>query len=382
MRHVREVFFCSVTEIFFHLPDIFYIYGMKKLFLFFLFPMMFFSQQVPELTDEVAAKLAVMPLKCIRQEYPNKTAHIINREEEAQLTPRQLHPTFYGCFDWHSSVHGHWMLVRLLKTKPHLANAAEIERVLDESFTEESLKAEAAYFSKYPLSSTFERTYGWAWLLKLDLELMTWNDPRAKKWHRHLKPLTDEILYLWEHLLPKLTYPNRTGVHPNTAFALAFAIDWARAANEKEFEHSLIVKAHDFYMKDRNTPAYLEPDGSDFFSPSLEIADLMRRILPSEEFANWLDDFYEKRSIENIEALPVVSDLNDYLTVHLVGLSFSRAWCMKGISRSLPAGHPLKKRFAKDAHRFLDNALPLLFRGNYGGDHWLGSFAVYALDEE
>lgn len=339
-----------------------------------------FAQSVPELTDEIALKLSEKPLHCIHQEYPNKTAHIINTEKEVPLSPKDLHPSFYGCFDWHSSVHGHWMLVRLLKTKPYLSNAKEIEKILDDSFQTDKILEEANYFSKYNLTITFERTYGWAWILKLDEELATWNDSRAQRWHQNLKPLTDKILQLWKAYLPKQTYPNRTGVHPNSAFALTFAIDWARATNDKDFENQLIEKAKYFYLKDQKTPAYLEPDGSDFFSPSLEIADVMRRVLAQKEFVRWLDKFYDKRSIENIEEIPIISDINDYQTVHLVGLSFSKAWCMKGIAKSLPENHKLKKQFIQTADKFLENALPLLFQGNYGGDHWLASFAVYALE--
>jgi len=353
----------------------------KNLLAIIFFPALFFAQEAPKLTDEMALKLSKKPLHCINQEYPNKTAHIINNEKEVPLSPKVLHPSFYGCFDWHSSVHGHWMLVRLLKTKPNLANAKEIEKILDESFQKEKLQAEANYFTKYQLTTTFERTYGWAWLLKLDEELATWNHPKAKVWHQNLKPVTDKILIAWKKYLPKQTYPNRTGVHPNTAFAMAFAIDWARANNDKEFENQLIDKAKYFYLKDEKTPAYLEPDGSDFFSPSLEIADLMRRVLPQKEFVKWINKFYEKRSLENIEKIPVVSDLSDYQTVHLVGLSFSKAWCMKGIAKSLPEKHSLKKDFQKTADKFLVNGLPLLFQGNYGGDHWLASFAVYALED-
>lgn len=353
----------------------------KSLLAIVFFPFLICAQEVPKLTDEMAMKLADKPLHCINQEYPNKTAHIINNEREVPLTPKDLHPSFYGCFDWHSSVHGHWMLTRLLKIKPNLANAKEIEKILDQSFQKEKLQTEADYFTKYELTSTFERTYGWAWVLKLDEELMTWDNPKAKIWHENLKPLTDKILNSWKAYLPKQTYPNRTGVHPNTAFAMVFALDWARATGDKAFEAQLVEKAKYFYLNNTKTPAYLEPDGSDFFSPSLEIADLMRRVLPQQEFVKWLNNFYEKRSVENIEKIPVVSDLSDYQTVHLVGLSFTKAWCMKGIAKSLPDNHPLKKEFQKTATVFLNNGLPLLFQGNYGGDHWLASFAVYALED-
>jgi len=352
---------------------------MKKiLFAITFLPCLIFAQEVPKLTDEMAIKLSEKPLHCISQEYPNKTAHIINNAHEVPLSPKDLHPSFYGCFDWHSSVHGHWMLVRLLKTKPHLAVAKDIENILDQSFTKENLQGEADY---YQLTTTFERTYGWAWLLKLDEELATWNHPKAKIWHQNLKPLTDKILNSWKKYLPKQTYPNRTGVHPNTAFAMVFALDWARATGDRDFENDLIEKAKYFYLNNTQTPAYLEPDGSDFFSPSLEIADLMRRILSQKDFVKWLDRFYEKKSIENIKKIPVVSDLSDYQTVHLVGLSFTRAWCMKGIAKALPESHPLKKDFQKAAQNFISNGLPLLFQGNYGGDHWLATFAVYALEE-
>lgn len=355
---------------------------MKKcFFVFTVFPFLLYAQEVPKLTDEIAIKLSDKPIHCIGQEYPNKTAHVINNEKEVPLSPKDLHPSFYGCFDWHSCVHGHWMLVRLLKTKPDLSNAKDIEKILDDSFKKENLQSEADYFKKYQLTNTFERTYGWAWLLKLDQELITWDNPKAKIWHQNLKPLTEQILNSWKTFLPKQTYPNRTGVHPNTAFAMAFAIDWARANRDKDFENQLIEKSKYFYLKDQKTPAYLEPDGSDFFSPSLEIADLMRRVLSQKEFVKWLSNFYDKRSLDNVEKIPVVSDLSDYQTIHLVGLSFSKAWCMKGIAKSLPDNHPLKKDFQKTADKFLANGLPLLFQGNYGGDHWLASFAVYALED-
>ena len=335
--------------------------------------------QIPTLTDDVALNLADKPMHCINQEYPNKTAHVINTATDAKLFPSELHPAFYGCFDWHSSVHGHWMLVKLLKNKPFLKNKEEIIKILDNSFQPEKIKTEAEYFNKYEVAKSFERTYGWAWLLQLDEELASWDNPQAKTWHQNLKPLTDEVVKLWKEYLPKQTYPNRTGVHPNTAFALSFAIDWARTVGEKDFENQLIEKAKYFYLKDEKTPAYLEPDGSDFFSPSLQIADLMTRILPQREYVKWFNHFYEKRSIENISQIPVISDINDFQTVHLVGLSFTRAWCMKSVAKVLPDGHQYKKPFEKTADKFLTNALPLVFKGNYGGDHWLASFAVYAL---
>ena len=353
---------------------------MKFAVSFFLIPSIFINaQQKLELTTEMANQLASMPLKCINQEYPNKTAHVINTEKDAVLTPKELHPSFYGCFDWHSSVHGHWMLLRLLRTVPDLENKDKIISILDKSFSPEKIKEEASYFTKYQVAQNFERTYGWAWILKLDEELARWNHPKAKIWHQNLKPLTDEILRLWKAYLPKQTYPNRTGVHPNTAFALSFAIDWAREVGDKSFEKELSEKAKIFYLNNTKTPAYMEPDGSDFFSPSLEIAELMSRILPQKDFEKWLNQFYEKRSLENIEQIPIISDVNDYQTVHLVGLSFSKAWAMKNIINALPEKNAIRKRFEISREKFIENSLPIIFQGNYGGDHWLASFAVYAL---
>lgn len=353
---------------------------MKKAIFFALLSSGFLSAQKATLTPDIAKKLANLPIHCINQEYPNKTAHLINSAEEARMTPSELHPSFYGCFDWHSSVHGHWMLSRLLNKFPEGTLSTDIEKILDNSLQITKLSAEAEYFKKYNGAKTFERTYGWAWLLKLDEELSVSHHLKAKIWRQNLQPLLHVVIDLWKNYLAKQDYPNRTGIHPNTAFALGFAIDWARKNGDKDFEQKISETAKRFYLDNTNTPAYLEPDSSDFFSPSLEIADLMRRILPQKEFVQWLDKFYEKRSIDNITTIPKVSDINDYQTVHLVGLSFSRSWCMRGIAGALPNNHPLKKVFTEKSDILLQNALPLIFQGNYGGDHWLATFAVYALD--
>ncbi len=338
------------------------------------------AQAPPRLDKAVAVRLAEMPLHCIGQEFPNKTSHSADSASDARLLPSELHPAFYGCFDWHSCVHGHWMLVRLLKIFPDLDNREAIIRTLNHTFQPDKMKAEAAYFTKYTVGNTFERTYGWAWLLKLDEELATWDTPDARRWHEALRPLTQEILRLWKAYLPKQTYPNRTGVHPNTAFAMVFALDWARAVKDTAFERTVVEKSRYFYLDNKAMPAYLEPDGSDFFSPTLEAADLMRRVLPKKEFLAWFNKYYEEASIKRICTLPTVSDRSDYQIVHLDGLCFTRAWCMKGIARDLPQGHKWKQLFNTTADKFLAATLPNVFAGNYGGGHWLASFAVYALE--
>lgn len=330
------------------------------------------------LTEKGAAFLASLPLKCIEQEYPNKTNHLSNSDSDHVLKPHELHPSFYGCLDWHSSVHGHWMLVKLLKAFPNLSNAAEIRSLLSKSFAAANIQQEVKYFN-LPLAASWERTYGWAWLLKLDEELMQWNDADAKKWHANLQPLTNKIVDLWTKFLPKQTYPNRTGVHPNTAFGLVFALDYARAAHNTAFELSIVQSALTIYKKDKNAPASWEPNGSDFLSPSLEVADLMRRVLPKKDFLPWFNQYISAASLKHLTVLPVVSDRTDFQIVHLDGLCFSRSWCMNGIAKALPAGDTRKKLLMRASINHLQAALPNVVSGGYGGEHWLASFAVYAL---
>lgn len=354
---------------------------MKPIFTCIISVFFLISAYGQQLSEADALKLATLPLHCINNEFPNKTGHTIDSSVDARLLPSELHPSFYGCLDWHSSVHGHWLLVKVLKKYPDNRLRDSIIQVLNNSFQPDRIAKEAAYFSIYKNTKSFERTYGWAWLLKLDQELITWNDPLARQWQQTLQPLTKEIALLWKAFLPKQTYPNRTGVHPNTAFGMVFALDWARTTADTVFEKALIAKARSFYGKKEATPAWMEPDGTDFLSPSLEIADLMRRILSPAVFTTWLNAFYEPRSLERITHLPEVSDRTDMQIVHLDGLALSRAWCMRGIAKVLPATHPLKTRFTKTANRFLLTTLPHVTSGNYGGDHWLASFALYALGE-
>ena len=220
-----------------------------------------------QLTTEGAEHLASLPLKCIVQEYPNKINHLAVGDSDQLITPKNMHPAFYGCLDWHSSVHGHWMLVKLLKDFPSLPDAKKIREIISGNMSPENLMKEAKYFDA-PFSKSFERTYGWAWVLKLQQELYLWIDEDAIKWRNALQPLTDTIVNIWMKFLPKQTYPNRTGVHPNTAFGMAFALDYARVSGNKKFEEAIIQSARKIYLKDKNAPAIWEPDGTDFLSPS------------------------------------------------------------------------------------------------------------------
>jgi len=331
-----------------------------------------------ELTEKGASLLASLPLKCITKEFPNKTGHTSIADSDHVLLPTQLHPSFYGCFDWHSSVHGHWMLVRLLKQFPALPEADAIKHILNKTITVENILKEVKYF-EMPLTSSWERTYGWAWLLKLDEELFSWNNIDARRWHEALQPLSKKVVQLWTAFLPKQTYPNRTGVHPNTAFGLVFALDYARTEKNSLFEKAIVEAAKKVYLKDKNVPAFWEPNGSDFLSPSLEEADLMRRVLNKKEFLTWFNQFITLQSLKHLTILPVVSDRSDLQIVHLDGLSFSRAWCMKGLATMLPATDSRKKILQTSALKHLSVALSHVVSGEYGGEHWLASFAVYAL---
>ncbi|HVZ26706.1 MAG TPA: DUF2891 domain-containing protein [Sediminibacterium sp.] len=330
------------------------------------------------LTQAGASHLAALPLKCLQQEYPNKTSHTINGDGDQLKSPRQLHPAFYGCFDWHSDVHGHWMLVRLLKLFPDMPESPKIRTAIGENITPEHIRDETAYFGGI-LNRTYERTYGWAWLLQLQNELRSWQDTEGQQWAKTLQPLCDTVISLWMQFLPKQTYANRTGVHPNTAFGLVLALDYARASGNKKFESALLQSAKKLYGNDRSAPARWEPDGTDFLSPSLEEADLMRRVLDKASFGRWLHNWISPEALAHLTRLPVISDRSDYQIVHLDGLCFSRSWCMRGIASALSPADPYQKILQKASVQHLVASLPHIASGSYGGEHWLASFAVYAL---
>ena len=335
------------------------------------------------ITPEQASHFARLVLKSVHREYPHKFDHLANDDADVQ-TPRQLHPAFYGCFDWHSSVHGHWLLVRLLRLFPALPEAAEIRAALDADLTEESIKIEAAYFGGAGRQS-FERTYGWAWLLKLDEELIEAHAavPDAARWHNNLQPLTEVIVKRYLDFLPKQNYPIRTGVHPNTAFGLAFALDYARTAGRKELESLIVSTSRKYYFNDRNYPAQWEPGGEDFLSPALCEADLMQRVLEPAQFSKWFAGFLPSiPAIASTLLKPAeVTDRTDPKLVHLDGLNLSRAWCMSRIARSLSRGTPRKRALQLAAERHAAAALPHVASGDYVGEHWLASFALYMLSE-
>lgn len=338
------------------------------------------SDKLPALNREQAAAFARLALKGIDKEYPNKPGHVLNGAADVK-SPRALHPAFFGCFDWHSSVHGHWMLIRLLRQFPDLPEKERIRSVLADHLSAANLKAEADYFA-LPNTQSFERTYGWAWLLKLAEELHTWDDADARQWSKNLQPLADVIVARYLSFLPRQTYPIRSGVHPNTAFGLAFALDYARAVDHKPLRELIEQRSRAYFGNDVDGPARWEPDGADFFSPSLMEADLMRRVLPGTEFPIWLHRYLPglaRGEPKSLLSPALVADRTDPQIVHLDGLNLSRAWCMRSIAAALPTDDPARAMLADAAARHAHAALSHVASGDYAGEHWLASFAVYML---
>jgi hypothetical protein len=332
------------------------------------------------LTRDQASAFAGLALKGIGKEYPNKPEHVLAGPADVK-GPKDLHPAFYGCYDWHSSVHGHWMLVRLLRLFPDLPAADEIRAVLRDHLTSENLGAEAQYFARKE-SRPFERPYGWAWLLKLAEELSYWDDPDAKQWSLNLRPLADVVVARYLEFFPKQTYPIRTGVHPNTAFGLSFAYDYAQATGKQDLRALIEERAKSYFADDTDAPARWEPGGADFFSPSLTEADLMRRVLSPAEFPSWLRKFLPGAAMAEPKALftpALVSDRTDPQLVHLDGLNLSRAWAMRSIAAALPAGDPARLVLLSSSSRHAGAALGHVASGDYAGEHWLATFAVYLL---
>jgi len=340
-------------------------------------------QRAPEsgalsLTEAGASHLAGLALKCLQNPYPNKISHVLNGDSDAQ-TPQQLHPAFYGCFDWHSAVHGHWMLVRLLREFPQMPEAAEIRRKLDQNLTAKNIAAEIDYL-KAPGRKGFERMYGWAWLLQLSLELESWadEDEQAKPWAENLRPLAKVVVDLYLDFLPRQRYPIRVGEHTNTAFGLSMAMDYAGYTGEMDLQLQIIESSIQYYGTDQGCPADWEPNGADFLSPCLEEANLMSRVLGTQAFREWYAAFLPSLP-DPLRSPATVSDRTDGKLVHLDGLNLSRAWCMQEIASRLPAQSVEPTVLKALARQHIEATLPYIADGNYAGEHWLASFAVYAL---
>jgi DUF2891 family protein len=329
-----------------------------------------------------AERFAKLALACVHKEYPNKIAHVLNSDADV-APPRKLTPAFCGCYDWHSSVHGHWLLVRLIRTFPDAPFANDARAALKQSLTAENLKQEAIYIHGEGRSS-FERPYGLAWLLQLCAELREWDDADAREWLANLKPLEDTAVERLSNWLPKLSHPVRIGEHDQTAFALGLMFDYARTMKNDAFAKLVRDSAKKFFLADKSCPLKYEPSGEDFLSPCLGEADLMRRVLPQKEFENWLKEFMPQVPVGREGSAnedwfkPVISpDPSDPKLAHLDGLNLSRAWMLEGICSALPENDPRRPALqaAADAHRRA--GLAAVTGEHYEGGHWLGSFAVY-----
>jgi len=333
----------------------------------------------PTQFDAAAAERFVkLALDCVHREYPNKIAHVLNSDADVQ-PPRKLTPCFYGCFDWHSAVHGHWLLARAARVYPKAPFSTQARAELAKSFTAESVAAEVVYI-KVKGRESFERPYGLAWLLQLCAELREWDDPQARAWSRTLEPLEQIAASTIKQWLPKLAYPIREGEHSQSAFAFGLILDWARAAGDREMAALIEARVRDLYLKDCGCPLHYEPSGQDFLSPCIAEADLVRRILPPTEFAAWLGGFLPAIPLDGSGAWltpGVVTDPTDGKLVHLDGLNISRAWMLEGIASGLPVDDPRIKSLEAAAATHRDAGLRSITAENYEGGHWLGSFAVY-----
>ena len=327
-------------------------------------------------------RFAKLALTCVEREYPNKLSHSLNSDADV-APPRKLTPAFYGCYDWHSSVHGHWLLVRLVRTFPEASFAAAAREALGHSITAENIAQEAAYLRAEGRNS-FERPYGLGWLLQLAAELREWDDPQARELSKILRPLEEaaaERLKIW---LPKLSYPVRIGEHSQSAFSLGLALDYARSAGDSKFADLLESKARQFYLRDRVCPLDYEPSGEDFLSPCIAEADLMRRVLPSVEFRNWLKAFLPQIPSTGSGGWlqHVVSpDPSDGRLAHLDGLNLSRAWMLEGIASALPISDKRLASIRAVADDHKRAGLAAVTGAHYEGGHWLGSFAVYLVTQ-
>jgi hypothetical protein len=334
--------------------------------------------QVAALDEAAAARFARLALTCLHQEYPNKIAHVMQGDADVR-PPRELTPAFFGCYDWHSAVHGHWLLVRLVKRFPEAPFAPDARAALARSLAPENIASEVQYLS-HAKRASFERPYGLAWLLQLSAEVRGWDDPQAREWAAALAPLEAVAAAKLKNWLPKLHYPIRVGEHDQTAFAFGLVWDWARMAGDQEMMALLQDAAGRFYRNDHDCPLAYEPSGQDFLSPCLAEADFMRRVLAPADYATWLKGFLPdipKR--DHARWLPpgVVTDRTDPKLAHIDGLNLSRAWMLEGIAHALQPGDRRVRALRAAAAEHASAALPAVTGEHYEGGHWLGTFAVY-----
>ena len=328
-----------------------------------------------ELAESTAAHFASLALACVDREYPNQIRHVMTSDDDAG-TPRQLTPAFYGCFDWHSAVHGHWLLVRLSRWFPEAEFAADARKKLAANLTRDKLLAEAAYMA-HPERAGFQRPYGLAWLLQLVTELDEWDDPQGNQWREWLQPAKAIAVQRLHDWIPLLHYPIRDGEHSQTAFAFGLIHDYAAQSGDEQTRALLEDAARRFYLDDRNCPLDWEPSGHDFLSPCLAEADFMRRVLVPEDFAEWLTGFLPRIGQPGWLAVATVTDREDGKLAHIDGLNLSRAWMLSGMAIGLPANDDRQQALLDAAGAHQEAGLEGVTDEFYAGSHWLASFATY-----
>lgn len=338
------------------------------------------SQTFDTLNAKRAERFVQLSLHCTGREYPYKLGQVLGSAADL-LSPRTLHPAFYGCFDWHSAVHGHWSMVRLLKLFPNMPGAKAARNRLNLHLTYENMRQEAAFFqSKF--HKTFERPYGWGWFLRLVGELHSWRTPMAQRWRANLRPLETILVKRTVQYLKRLSVPVRAGTHASTAYALVHIYDYAKVTQQHSLIAAITKASLRFYGKDRACPTAYEPSGEDFISPCLVEADLMRRVLTAPAYRKWLAGFFpsfDSPAFSSVRNPPLIKDKKDYKIGHLIGLSLQRAGSMFGIASSLSKNDLRRKKLISYAKQHLHDALGQMFASGYGGTHWLASFAIYTL---
>ena len=330
------------------------------------------------LTPALARKFARAALSHVTREYPNKLDHVLSKRSDLK-SPRQLHPVFFGSFDWHSCVHGYWLLATLLRLFPEMSESEEIEDLFDAQLVATKVNAEVRYL-RQGLRVTFERPYGWAWLLMLFAEISRHDGQKASRWTRALAPLADAFARRLLEFLPKATYPTRVGTHFNSAFAIALALEYAKPAGNDALRKALVEKAQRWYSEDADCQAW-EPGGDDFLSPALMEAECMRQVLGNTDFSSWIDRFLPRLAMREPAALfapAFVSDRKDGKIAHLDGLNLSRAWCWRSIASAWPSGDSRRELAGEAAEAHLAASLPHV-TGDYMGEHWLATLALLAL---
>ena len=337
----------------------------------------------PSLDEQRAKELVELSLKCVDQRFPYKIGYRFNGPE--WIKPHyEVTPSFYGCWDWHSAVHGHWTMIKILKMFPNISVGDSIRKKLRVNLNKEKLNAELQFFSENDFTKSFERTYGWAWLMKLYSELVTWDDPEGQQWASNMRPLSKLLSQKTVDYLKVLSSPLRPGTHTNSAFSFSLMYDYSTIVGDTLLLESIKEFSNHYFAKDKDCPTAYEPSGTDFLSPCLAEAESMSKVMEKDKFLSWFDTFLPPLAGDRFKSLrspPLVLDLEDPGIGHLIGLMFHRAWTMNQLAFVLPAHDSRRELFSRLAAIHAQEAYRIMFDSGYGGEHWLATFAVYMMSE-